>query len=105
MDPTIGHEQAKKRPCLVIRADIYNQGQRGFAVIVPITSRARDLYWQIPLGISEGGLDKLSYIICDKVRSVSLQRFSPKSLGFVSDFTLAQVEERLKVLLSIVQQE
>ncbi len=102
LDPTKGHEQAKKRPCIVISADTYNQGPAGLTVIVPITSRARDFYWQVPLGSSETGLEKSSYAICDQVRNVSLMRFAPKCFGFVSDYVLEQIEERLKVLFSLI---
>lgn len=102
LDPIKGHEQAKKRPCIVISADIYNQGPAGLAVIVPITSLNRDIYWQVPLDQHETGLEKSSYAICDQVRSVSLVRFFPKCFGFVSDHVLDQVEERLKVLFSII---
>jgi len=105
LDPTRGHEQAKKRPCLVISANNYNQGQAGLAVIMPITSRPRELFWYVPLDSSQGGLDKKSYIICDQVRNVSLQRFSSTCLGFVSDLVLEQVEERLHVLFYLIPKE
>lgn len=105
LDPVIGHEQAKKRPCIVMSANAYNQGPAGLAVIMPITSRFRELYWQVPISTAETDLDKKSYIICDQVRNVSLQRFASKCLGFVSDYTLQQVEERLKVLFYMTHQE
>ena len=105
LDPTMGHEQAKRRPCLVVSADTYNKGLAGLAVIMPITSRQRELFWYVSLSPSEGGLDKKSYIICDQVRNVSLQRFSSKCLGFISDHTFEQVEERLKILFYLVPKE
>ncbi len=105
LDPVVGYEQAKKRPCLVISANAYNQGGAGLAVIMPITSRFRELYWQVQISSAEAGLDKKSYIICDQVRNVSLQRFSSKCLGFVSDYTLEHVEKRLKVLFYMMHQE
>lgn len=100
LDPTVGHEQAKRKPCLIISADSYNQGPAGLAVVLPITSRSRELYWYVALGV-ESGLDKKSYVMCDQIRSVSLARFAPSCLGFVSDYVLHQIEERLKILLYI----
>jgi mRNA interferase MazF len=105
LDPTIGHEQAKRRPCVVVSADTYNQGCAGLVIVMPITSRQRELYWYVPLNQMEGGLDKQSYIICDQVRNLSVQRFSTKMLGVVSDYTLDQIDERLKVLFYLFPKE
>lgn len=104
LDPTVGHEQAKKRPCLVISADSYNQGYAGLAVVLPITSRERDLFWYVSLPASESGLEKQSYIMCNQIRTVSLQRFSSRCFGTVSDYTLTNVEKRLTVLLALIPQ-
>ncbi|MFA6262826.1 MAG: type II toxin-antitoxin system PemK/MazF family toxin [Candidatus Babeliales bacterium] len=99
LDPTVGHEQAKKRPCLVISSDTYNHGRAGLAIILPITSKQRELYWHVTINPSEGGLEKVSYVICDQMRCVSLERFAPKCFGFIGDYTMQQIEERLKILL------
>lgn len=105
LNPTIGHEQAKKRPCLVISADTYNQGGAQLAVIMPITSRFRDVYWYVPLEHIQVGLDKPSYVICDQIRNVSLQRFASKCIGFVNDYTLARIEERILILFYILPKD
>ena len=42
-DPTIGHEQGKKRPCLILSANEYHQGSSKLAIIAPITSKYRTL--------------------------------------------------------------
>jgi len=105
LDPTIGHEQAKKRPCLVISANTYNQGHSGLVVVMPITTKPRELFWYVTIKQFEGGLDQQSYIICDQIRTISLQRFSSKCLGFISDYTLTQIEERLKILFYLTHKE
>ena len=71
-------------------------------MVIPVTSRSRDFYWYVPLDQGESGLEKNSYAICDQVRNVSLVRFTPKCLGFVSDYVLEQIEERLKVLFYLI---
>lgn len=105
LDPTVGHEQAKRRPCVVVSADTYNHGCAGLVIVMPITSKKRELYWHIPICSAESGLEKESYIICDQVRNLSVQRFSPKPLGFVTDYTLEQIEERLKVLFHFFSED
>lgn len=102
LNPTLGHEQAKKRPCLVISATSYNQGPSGLVTIMPITSKHRELFWQVPISQAESGLKDKSYIICDQIRTVSTQRFSSNCLGVVSDFIFEQVEERLKILFFLM---
>ena len=41
LDPTKGHEQAGKRPCLVISVDIFNQGPADLVMVLPITTKAK----------------------------------------------------------------
>lgn len=39
LNPVRGHEQAGKRPCLIISVDLFNQGTSGLVVVLPITSK------------------------------------------------------------------
>jgi len=41
LDPIQGHEQAGKRPCLVISTDLLGKGPSDLAIIVPITRTTR----------------------------------------------------------------
>lgn len=99
LDPTRGHEQAKKRPCLVLSVQQFNMGPAELAVIVPLTSQYRPLSWLVPLEPPEGGIIKRSYIICNQLRTVSLERFSDSSLGTIKNETMEQVELRVRMLL------
>jgi hypothetical protein len=63
LNPVRGHEQAGKRPCLVISADLFNQGASGLVVVLPVTSKdkgipfhlkmVRSLIWSSRLQIRE----------------------------------------------------
>lgn len=99
LDPTRGHEQAKKRPCLVISADTYNKGKTELAVVLPITSRYRPLSWLVEIHPPESGLNKVSYVICNQIRTVSLDRFDEIPIGKISENTFPKIEQRLKMLL------
>jgi len=101
LDPVRGHEQAKARPCLVVSSDLFNQRYSGLAVIMPITSKYHKISWFVPAEASEGGLKQKSYIMCNHVRTVSLERFASKALGTIKIATLAAVEARLRVLLDL----
>ena len=100
LDPTRGHEQAGRRPVLVVSDDLFNQGPAGMVVILPITSTVRRLALHVRLRPPEGGLKVESSILCDAVRSVSQQRLL-RRWGSVSATTMAAVEERLRALLGL----
>lgn len=74
LDPTVANEQAGTRPCLVISADRFNGLPIRQAIVVPLTSRDRNLPHHVPVA-DDGGLDRSSWAMCEAVRSVSTTRF------------------------------
>lgn len=98
LDPVIGHEQAKKRPCLVLSNNTFNNSSAGLIVIIPLTSKKRNIPLHIPVYTPEGGLTSNSFLMCEQIRSVSVERFS-MNMGKVSNNTLHSVEYALRVLL------
>lgn len=101
LDPTIGHEQAKKRPCLVISESSYNQGPAELIVIIPITSKFRQIAWFVQLDPGNTGLKTVSYAMTNQIRTVSLMRFTGSRIGLVDALTLKAIEQRLKILLEL----
>ena len=101
LDPTVGHEQAKRRPCLVISNNAFNQDDSGLFVIVPLTSKTKNNPFHIPVKTSESGLRKPSFILCDQIRTVSEDRFDGACLGLVNQNILNRVEYALKILLEL----
>lgn len=100
-DPTVGHEQAKKRPCLVVSTTGYNNSPAGLIVVLPITSKFKPLPWFLLLEPKHSGLKMISYIICDQVRAISKERLIGPCLGTVDEKILSLVEQRLKILLEL----
>ncbi len=101
LDPSVGHEQAKKRPCIVISAGTFNQGPGELAVILPLTSQYRPLSWLVPIDPPEGGLSKRSYILCNQPRTVSFKRFSGNCLGVLKPERFEEIDQRLRFLLCL----
>src|SRR3989339_2125079 len=99
LDPVIGHEQAKKRPCLIISDDIFNQSAEELVVILPITSRERKFKYWVEINAPEGGLRCCSYIMCDQIRTISWKRLDAAPLGYVTELTLHKIMQRLEILL------
>ena len=100
LNPVRGHEQAGRRPCLVISDDIYNAGPAEKHIVVPVTSKNKRIPYHIEIVPPEGGLRLRSYLMCDDVRSVSRDRFEEKS-GEVSARTMHAVTGGLRTLLSM----
>ncbi len=99
LDPTTGREQAKKRPCIVLSADDFNQGRAGLLIVVPLTTRDRKNPLHIPVTPPEGGIKTPSYALCEQIRAISHLRLSNHRIGFVSDRTLKLLEFTIKTLL------
>ena len=59
LNPTRGHEQAGKRPGLIVSVDLFNQGPAGLVVILPITTKAKGIPFHVEINIPEGGLTQL----------------------------------------------
>lgn len=100
LDPTTGREQAGTRPALITSDDAFNQGFADLVFIIPITSKAKNIRSHVSLLPPEGGLNLPSFIMCEAMRSVSKQRLI-KRLGVISTNTMAEVEDRLRILLDL----
>lgn len=96
--PTKGREQAGTRPALVVSADDYNRSPSGLVVVMPITSHPPRVNWHVALAAGEGGLKSAGAVLCDHLRSVSVDRLL-QPLGDVSHPVLEETQRRLRYLL------
>lgn len=78
LNPVRGHEQAGKRPCLVISVDLFNQGASGLVVVLPITSKDKKIPFHVEINPPEGGLKVRSFIKSEDVRSISVERLKKR---------------------------
>jgi mRNA interferase MazF len=100
LNPVRGREQAGTRPCLVISVDMFNQSPAQLVLILPITSKNKRIASHVKVVPPEGGLTKESFIKCEDVRSISVERLE-RRYGSVSAETLVAVEERLRILMGL----
>lgn len=100
LDPIRGHEQAGRRPGLVVSVDLFNHGPAELVVILPITTRRKGIPFHVEVKPPEGGLEEISFIKCEDIRFVSKERLSAW-LGTISPSTMAVVEDRLCILLGL----
>ena len=99
-DPTKGHEQAGRRPALVISVDAFNSGPAELVIVLPITSTSKGIRSHVEVNPPEAGLTVKSFIKCEDVRSVAKERLSRRR-GSVSPQTMAAVEYRVRILLGM----
>jgi len=84
-----GHEQAKHRPCVVIKSF----PNLKLAIVLPVTSSTKlSFYTIVSLLQGAGGLTTDSYALCHQIRSISFERIT-SSLGRLErhDFLKIQV--------------
>jgi len=100
LNPVCGHEQAGRRPALVVSVDGFNHGPAGLVIVIPITTKDMGIPLHVGVFPPEGGLNEQSFIKCEDVRSVAKERLV-KCLGRVEEGTLEEVEDRLRILLGL----
>jgi len=88
------------RPALVASVDRFNMGPAGLVVVVPFSSRFKGSPLHVQVEPPEGGLTVRSYLRCEDVRSISVERLV-KLLGVVDPATLQGAETRLRRLLGL----
>lgn len=98
LDPVVGHEQGKKRPCVILSSDFVNKGAANLVIVVPLTTTNRNNPWHIQISPPEGGVVAPSYALCEQIRSLSTDRFSNHA-GSVKESTLEKIEYVVKTLL------
>ena len=93
--PQSGHEQAGRRPALVISPSQYNRRAR-LALCCPITSRQKDYPFEVPL--PQGGQIE-GVILSDQVRSLDWHTRDAKFIERAPEQTLNEVLVRIQALV------
>lgn len=94
----IGHEAAFIRPALVVSEDQANR--HGLVIACPITSTARGYPSHVEIEPGRSGLDGISYIQAEQVRTISSARLT-RRVGAADAAAMAAVERCLQLLLRL----
>jgi mRNA interferase MazF len=102
LDPSIGHEQRKLRPCVVIQNDIGNKFSPTtiVAVITGAENIKRPYPVNVPIPHGEGGLAKPSVVLCSQIRTVDELRYG-KIYGRLGAATMKQIDAALRLSLQL----
>ena len=94
LDPTVGSEIQKTRPCVLITVNPINRLRRS-VVVVPLTSRGPET---LPIRVSLESTQ--SFAVCDQIRAVAKERIG-RLQGQLSDDDMFKLGENLKSVLGL----
>lgn len=93
LDPTIGHEIKKTRPCLVISPNEMNQNI-DTVIIAPMTTKSH----KYPTRVSLNFQKKKGWIVLDQIRTIDNKRII-KKLGKIGNSTISETKAIIKEML------
>jgi mRNA interferase MazF len=93
LDPTVGHEIKKTRPCVIISPDEMNVNI-GTVIIAPMTTKSHDYPSRVKIKFK----NKNGWIMLDQIRCIDKSRLI-KNLGKISDEDIKLVKEILNEML------
>ena len=100
LNPVRGHEQAGKRPALVVSVDLFNSGPAELIVVLPVTTKEKGIPFHVKLNPPEGNLKTQSFVKCEDIRSISKNRLISR-VGKISTVTMKAIEDRIRILLHL----
>jgi len=95
LSPTSGHEQAGRRPALVVSPQSYNR-KTGLCVLCPATRQAKGYAFEVTIAEANG---VTSVVLADHLRNVDWKARNIQLIHRVSDSELAEVVARIDALL------
>jgi len=95
LNPIAGHEQAGRRPALVISPRRYNRKTR-LCVLCPATRQAKGYAFEVEIANPDGST---SVVLADHLRSVDCKARKMQLMHRVTDAELADVIARIDALI------
>lgn len=93
LNPTIGHEIKKVRPCVVLSPDEMNLNI-DIIIIAPMTTKSRSYPTRVKITFEK----KLGWIVLDQIRTIDKIRLKEKA-GHLEKTEIAEVKGILKEML------
>jgi mRNA interferase MazF len=93
LDPTVGHEIKKTRPCVVVSPDEMNKHIKT-VIIAPMTTKGKNYPTRIKVEFRK----KNGWIVLDQIRTVDKKRLV-KRLGNLERKTTIKVKETFREML------
>ena len=95
-DPRAGHEQAGRRPAVVVSPEAYN-GRVGLFLACPITSRVKGYPFEV---ILPAGLPVSGAVLADQIKSLDWRARKAELLCDLPPVTVSEILGKVNVLLA-----
>lgn len=100
LDPTIGSETQKKRPCLILQSNIVNPGSHTI-IVAPILPDHKSWPFAVNVKPSEqNGLDKDRHINLKQLRAVDISRIENLQ-GILESTHLTAIKKSLAIIFDM----
>lgn len=96
LNPQAGHEQAGRRPAVVLSPAAYN-GKVGLAILCPITNQVKGYPFEVHI---PGGLGVTGVVLADQVKSLDWRARNAELACALPAAAVAEVLLKLNTLLS-----
>jgi len=104
LDPTLGSETGKIRPCIIVTNNIYNE-RVPVIQVVPITEcnekKSRIVTNVVIEPSKENGLNKLSVADCLQTRPIDHKKRLIDIIGSLSPLDLSKIDDALKKVFEL----
>jgi mRNA interferase MazF len=98
LDPTVGNETAKKRPCIILQNDVGN-ARSATTMVAPLLKGVKNYPFVVNVeATAENGLDENRGIHLEQMRVVDNRRIDSK-LGTLDDKYWSQIEKAVCIVL------
>ena len=94
LDPTLGSEIRKTRPCVIVSPDELNQHLRT-AIVAPMTTGGQACPWRVPCRFQE----QSGFVALDQLRTVDVERLV-KRLGRLAPDAVGDVLHGLQEMFA-----
>jgi mRNA interferase MazF len=96
LNPQAGHEQAGRRPAVILSPAAYN-GRVGLAILCPITNQIKGYPFEV---VIPPGLAVTGAILSDQVKSLDWRARNASFLCALPPATITEVLQKLSTLVS-----
>lgn len=96
MNPQAGHEQAGRRPAVVLSPVTYNE-KAGLAIMCPVTSQIKGYPFEVTL---PSGLPVSGVILADQVKSLDWHARKAEMICTLPSKVISEILQKLSLLLS-----
>ena len=96
LNPQSGHEQAGRRPAMVLSPGIYNE-KVGLAILCPVTNQIKDYPFEV---LMPDGLPVSGVILADQIKSLDWRVRDAEWICTLPPRVVVEVLQKLGTLLS-----